>query len=326
MKGFWEKLSKPFFVLAPMEDVTDTVFRQMVVGLGRPEVFFTEFTNVDGIEFAVRNTGADFASIPVLQRLQFSEVERPIVAQIWGKDPEKFYKAAKVVAELKFDGVDINLACPVRAVLKMGCGGALIGQNSQVKEIVAAVKDGVGKLPISVKTRLGNKGVITEDWIGFLLTLDITALTIHGRTVAEKSEVPAHWEEIGKAVKLRNESNNRTLIIGNGDVKSLDEAREKSKKYGVDGVMIGRGIFENVAVFDKLGHKLTPQEKMAALLAHVKLFEKTWGDRKNFQVIKKFVKAYVNGFEGASDMRVKLMGARGVAELLACINLLLQKL
>lgn len=366
MRNFWEKLPKPFFVLAPMEDVTDTVFRQMVVSYGRPDVFFTEFTNVDGIchfatlkEFDTKeflHFGWDDRQIPVFQRLVFDPIEKPIVAQIWGREPEKFYRAAKIISRLKFDGVDINMACPAKPVLKIGCGGALIGQNSQVTEIVAAVKEGAGGLPISIKTRLGNKTIATEDWVGFLLTLNIQALTLHGRTVVQKSEVSANWVEIGKCVKLRDSGlsspaqpcltrrsreiqveakeevtqgvssthsgelrrngKRKTLIIGNGDIKNLKQAREMVDKYGVDGVMIGRGIFENPAVFDKSESELDRTGKLKALSEHIKLFRKTWGEGKDFNILKKFVKAYVNGFDGASEMRGKLMAAKTSGELL----------
>ena len=217
MTSFWEKLPRPFWALAPMEDVTDTVFRRMVMSVGKPDVCFTEFTNVDAIVYAARSTqirarmprslpgvsAREFVDTPALQRLFFSESERPIVAQIWGMDPQKFYIAAKVIKKLGFDGIDINFGCPVREVVKIGACSAMIGEKSQVVEIIAATKE--ADLPMSVKTRIGFKKIVTEEWIGFLLGQGLAAITIHGRTAAEKSGVPAHWEEIGKAVRLRNE-------------------------------------------------------------------------------------------------------------------------
>lgn len=310
---FWNTLPQGFTVLAPMEDVTDTVFRQIVASVARPDVFFTEFTNVDAVAYAIRNPGNDTA----LQRLVFSEFERPVVAQIWGVDPEKFRIASKYVASLGFDGIDINLGCPERKVTKMGACGGMIGQNTQVGEIIAATKEGAGDLPVSVKTRIGNKKIITEEWIGFLLTQNLAALTVHGRTVAEQSLVPAHWDEIGKAVKMRDEINKKTLVIGNGDVTSIPDSKFKIQEYGVDGVMIGRGIFQNPWVFDENYESriMNSGERISLLKMHLDLWGRTWGVRKNFAVMKKFVKMYVRDFEGATDLRARLMECKTVCEM-----------
>ena len=338
MTGFWKSLSRPFWAMAPMEDVTDTVFRRIVASVGKPDVCFTEFTNVDAIVYAVRNAQksvlelpvslrspgslrADFASIPALQRLYFSESERPIVAQIWGTDPQKFYEAPKIIKKLGFDGIDINFGCPVRDVVKIGACSAMIGKNSQVAEIIAAVKEG-SKLPVSIKTRIGFKAIVTEEWIGFLLGQGLAAITVHGRTAVELSSVPAHWEEIGKAVSLRDQSESETLIVGNGDVKSLEEAREKVREYGVDGVMIGRGVLENPAIFNskpacRSGRFLilNRTQKLKLLNQHLKLWEETWGEHKNFAAFKKYVKVYVRDFEGAGELRARLMNAASYSDL-----------
>lgn len=298
MINFWDHLAKPFFCLAPMEDVTDTVFRQIVASVGKPDVFFTEFTHVD----AILHDAA-------MGRLNYSEIERPMVAQIWGTNPASFAKAAEIIKNLHFDGIDINLGCPVKDIVKQGGCSALIGQYAQVAEIVAATKQ--AGLPVSVKTRLGIKK-IDLNWIDFLLSQKLAALTIHLRTVAEKSLVPAHWDEFNKIGK------NQTILIGNGDVKNLAEAKEKAEKYGIDGVMIGRGIFDNIALFSN--KQLTQSEKKNLLIAHIKLHETTWGDRKRFEPLKKFVKAYINGFEGASEMRQKLMQAGSSQELLDMLS------
>ncbi|MFH0937573.1 MAG: tRNA-dihydrouridine synthase [Candidatus Daviesbacteria bacterium] len=314
MISFWQKLKRPFFVLAPMEDVTDTVFRQIIIGCGKPDVFFTEFVSCDGL----MSSGFEKVS----QRLNFSKEEKPIIAQLFGKNPENFYKASKLILKMGFDGIDINLGCPEKVILKQGTGGALIGENDLVKEIFKATKKGAGKLPVSIKTRIGLKTIETEKWIGFLLKLNSDALTIHGRTVAELSKVPAHWEEIGKAVRMRNTLGSKTVIIGNGDIKSYQEGLEKAKNYGVEGVMIGRGVFENPWVFNKDVDikKITPEEKIKVLIDHIKLFEKTWGDKKNFNILKKFFKIYVTGFPGASDLRGKLMETRNFIEVYEIID------
>jgi nifR3 family TIM-barrel protein len=303
--NFWTHLPKPFFALAPMEDVTDTVFRQIVISLGKPDVCFTEFANIEAILHGQ------------VQRLQFTHAERPLVAQIWGTDPQKFFAVSKMIAELGFDGIDINMGCPVKKIVKNGCS-ALIGKNTQVSEIIDAVRRG-GNLPVSVKTRLGIKNIITEDWIGFLLTQGLAALTLHGRTVAELSKVPAHWDEIAKAVKLRNQSNSQTLIIGNGDIKDLEEARAKVSDYGVDGVMIGRGIFDNPALFNPSIH-LSSQHKLELFKKHIELFEKTWGNKKNFAILKKFMKTYISGWEGATHVRETIAKAGNYIDLKEVLN------
>jgi len=196
--GFsFSALKKPFLALAPMEEVTDTVFRQIICKVSRPDVMFTEFANVEGLMSDGRNE--------VIKRLRYEEIERPIVAQIWGKDPKNFYEVTKLIKRLRFDGVDINMGCPEKDVVKNGCCIALINNRGLAAEIIAAVKEGAGDLPVSVKTRIGLDKIITEDWCGFLLEQKIDALTVHGRTAKEKSDVPAHWDEIAKVVRLRNQ-------------------------------------------------------------------------------------------------------------------------
>ena len=308
MTNFWRELPRPFSVLAPMDDVTDMVFREIVAGTARPDVFFTEFANCDALSSAGR--------VSQICRLKFTENQHPIVAQIWGIHPESFIKAVRLVKKLKFDGIDINMGCPERAVMKCGAGAALIDNSNLAGEIILAVKENCGNLPVSVKTRLGVKTIKTKEWIKFLLKFDLEAITIHGRTAREMSQVPADWEEISKAVKLRDQLKSKTLIIGNGDVGDYTEAVEKCQKYRVDGVMIGRGIFENLYAFDKSANKpiLTPQQRISLLLDHVKLFDQTWGKTKNFAVMKKFFKIYIRDFPGASDLRVKLMSAASAAE------------
>ncbi|KKU56816.1 MAG: tRNA-dihydrouridine synthase [Candidatus Amesbacteria bacterium GW2011_GWA2_47_11b] len=269
-------LKKPFLCLAPMEEVTDTVFRQIVAKVARPDVFFTEFANVDGVVHAINNSPSDPSLNlregryvhPVLQRLVFTETERPIVAQIWGKDPKNFYEATKLIKRLRFDGVNINMGCPEKDVVKNGCCIALINNR----------------------------------------------LTVHGRTAKEKSDVPAHWDEIAKVVSLRNQSKSKTVIIGNGDVKDFLDAKSKLQIANVDGAMIGRGILENINAFNAQPATLSPQENINLLREHLKLWEKTWGNTKNFAIMKKFVKAYIKGWEGAGELRAKLMNSTSVSQ------------
>lgn len=300
MSSFWNKLPKPIFSLAPMEDVTDTVFRQIIISCGRPDVFFTEFTNVDGLS----SQGHDV----VARRLLFTHLERPIVAQIWGLKPENFYKQAQALVDMGFDGIDINMGCPQRDVTSHGACAALIKNHTLAQEIIQATKEGAGDLSVSVKTRIGYSKIQTEEWIGFLLEQDLSLITVHGRAVAEMSKVPAHWDEIGKAVSLRHVMEKNTLIFGNGDVLSLEEAKEKVEKYHLDGVMIGRGIFHNPWLFagiDPTSKSL--KERLLLLEEHVRLFEKTWGETKSYQILKKYFKIYLSDFDDASDIRQEFM-------------------
>ncbi len=322
--NFWQKLQKPVFILAPMEEVTDSVFRQIVAGVacpqsqqnglhggrGKPDVFFTEFVPVD----ALLSEGRERA----LRALKYTKIEKPIVAQIWGSDPEKFYRVAKMLSGMKFDGIDINMGCPDKNAVKKGACAALIKNPMLASEIIKATIKGANGLPVSVKTRIGFGKIDIENWVGFLLRAPIAALVLHLRTVPEMSKVPAHWEEIGKAVEIRNRLKSKTLIIGNGDVKTLKEARDKCEKYGLDGIMIGRGIFENIYLFNEEIDisKVTPKQKIGLLLKHLVLFKRTWSGEKHFAQMKKFVKCYVNNFDGAFACREKLMRTKTLDELI----------
>lgn len=301
--NFWKLLPVPFLVLAPLDDVTDVVFRELIaVNLPNPDVFFTEFTSADGLNSLGRER--------VLRKLKYTENQRPVVAQIWGTEPANMEKAARLVQELGFDGVDINMGCPDNAVVKKGAGAALCQTPELAKKLIDAVRSGAPDIPVSVKTRIGFNEINTQEWIGFLLSQKLDVLTIHGRTAEELSKVPAHWDEIGKAVKLRNNISPQTLIIGNGDITSVNAARQMHTSYEVDGVMIGRGIFSNPWVFEKEEKCHSKEEYIELLLKHMHLFEDTWGKTKKFDILKKFFKMYVNNFSNASDLRVKLMACK----------------
>lgn len=315
MKTFWQDLRKPILALAPMEDVTDTVFRRIVARCGRPTVFFTEFTSCDGLQ----SVGYEY----VAKRLQYTEKERPLIAQIWGTKPENYYKTAKLLVEQGFDGIDLNMGCPDKSVIKIGACSALIKDPSRAKEIIQATKEAAGDLPVSVKTRIGFYNIKTEEWLGFLLEQEIAALSIHGRTVKEASKVPAHWEEIGKGVALRNQMGVPTVIVGNGDVESLQEAEEKAAQYGLEGIMIGRGIFKDPWLFNPEHHggDIPFAEKLSMLSEHIDLFLKTWGTKKNFMIMRKFFKCYINGVDNASEYRQELMECKTSAEIQAKLSL-----
>lgn len=307
--NFWRKLPRPFTVLAPMENVTNFAFRQVVATkLPKPDVLFTEFTNVEAL-----NSGGFERTIP---RFTLSMSQKPIVAQIWGINPENYFKSAKLIEKLGFDGIDINMGCPDRAVVKIGACSALINNKYLAKEIIEAVKKGSKKLPISVKTRIGFKKIVTEEWITFLLEQNIDALTIHGRTVKEMSDVPANWDEIKKAVEIKNKISPKTVIVGNGDVINYSEVIKRYKNYNVDGVMIGRGIFSNPWIFDKNDKKHTPDEYKNILINHLKLLDQ----EKYFDEVKKFFKMYICNFEGANKLRAKLMQTKSVKEALKLLK------
>lgn len=315
--NFWKELRKPIFMLAPMDGVTDTVFRQIVVSVGRPDALFTEFTSIDGL----LSQGAE----KTLRRLRFEQVERPIVAQIWGSDPKKFYQAAKLISKMGFDGIDINMGCPDKSTIKKGACSALIKNPKLAKEVIQATIQGAAGLPISVKTRIGFSKIETETWVKSLLQTNIAALILHLRTVSEMSKVPAHWDEIKKAVEIRDQIAKNTLIIGNGDIKSLSEAKDKCRQYGIDGVMIGTGIFENVWLFNESvdPRNVTPKQKIELLLKHLYLYQKTWGEGKHFALMKKFVKCYVNNFKGVTEARESLMQTKTLSELIKATRMLL---
>jgi nifR3 family TIM-barrel protein len=308
-----------------MANVTDAAFRHIIATYGKPDVIWTEFVAVDGL-------CSPEGRKELLIDLKYSEIERPIVAQIFGSKPQNFYEAAKLIVELGFDGIDINMGCPDKNVTtKQKAGAALIQTPELAVEIIKETKRGAGKLPVSVKTRLGYNKNILDTWLKTLLETDVAAITIHARTKKEMSDVPAHWEEIKKAVEIRDaldSSKNKTLIIGNGDVKNLAEAEQKVAETGCDGVMIGRGIFGNPWLFNRHidQSSITIQEKLRVMLEHTFLFDSVLGNHKSLMIMKKHYKAYVNGFEGAKELRIKLMEAESLAEIKKITNEFLLKI
>lgn len=308
--NFWQDLPKPFFVLAPMDGVTDTVFRHVVAEAAAPDVFFSEFTNTDSF---CSPKGRESTAT----RLKFTPDEQPMVAQIWGTNPDHFAEMAKGLAEMGYAGVDINMGCPVKDVVKKGACSGLIQTPELAAKIIAATK--TAGLPVSVKTRIGFKTKNTEEWLGFLLQQDIVALTVHGRTAKEMSKVPAHWDEIAKAVKLRDEIAPQTLIIGNGDVQNRQHGLELAAQTGVDGIMIGRGVFTNVFCFEAKPREHSKQELLGMLTRHLDLFEAIWPERQ-FAPLKRFFKIYVRDFDGASELRAKLMETQNITQVRALLQ------
>ncbi|MFA6585691.1 MAG: tRNA-dihydrouridine synthase [Candidatus Paceibacterota bacterium] len=323
--NFWEKLEKPFFCLAPMSDVTDIAFRRILAKYSKNRenknkvVFWTEFVAADGL-------CNKLAKKKLSHILKFSESERPIVAQVFGANPENMEKACSYIASLGFDGIDINMGCPDKSVVAQGAGGALIKTPKLAREIIQAAQRGIrssgAHIPLSVKTRIGFNKEEIDNWIGELLKEDISALTIHLRTVKELSLVEAHWDLMKRIVQLRNKINPEILIIGNGDITDLNDAESKASQYSCDGVMIGRGVFGNPWFFTKRSSPSLVREKLEILIEHTQIFEKELlkPKHKNFAVMKKHFKAYVNGFEGAKELRTKLMETQNAKEVEKIIN------
>lgn len=361
--NFWLKLKaevssrgvgEPIMVLAPMADVTDAAFRRLIAKYskwggqdigdgskenlpagafrsGGPDVFWTEFVSADGL---CHKKGRE----KLLIDLSYTEAERPIVAQLFSGNPEKMFEAARLIKKLGFDGLDINMGCPDRSIEKSGAGAALIKNPKLAREIIRAAKAGVSDsdtlgngIPISVKTRIGYNRNELDKWLPELLAEDPAVVTIHCRTRKEMSDVPARWEEVKHAVEIRNSLHGKTLIFGNGDVLSVEDARALARASGADGVMLGRAIFGNPFLFAGLNQvgglkmrdrleSFNVETRLKVMLEHTKLFQELFNDVKNFSVMKKHYKAYVNGWDGAKDLRTKLMEANDFLEVEALVK------
>jgi nifR3 family TIM-barrel protein len=333
MASFWDNLPRPFFVLAPMADVTDAAFRRIIAKYSRggrdgnnkstPQknvrysvlhkeqdawaggsslgAMWTEFVSADGLMLAPEE-----GRKKLLADLMYSEAERPIVAQFFSGRPEMMEKAAALARELGFDGVDINMGCPDKSIEKQGAGAAMIKNPSLAKEIIAAAKAGAGDLPVSVKTRIGYNKNELDTWLPALFSAHPVAVTLHLRTRKEMSLVNAHWEELKRAVQMRNEIAPEVLMLGNGDAKDIPDAKARVTEAGADGAMLGRAIFGNPWLFSE--HIPSLEEKLNVMVEHTKLYEELL-PHKSFAIMKKHYKAYVAGFDGAAELRARLMDA-----------------
>jgi len=297
-----------------MDDVTDTVFRQIIADSAPPDLFITEFVNADGLQSPGREK--------LLKKLQFTPKERPIVAQLWGKVPENFYKTARELADMGFDGIDLNFGCPDKTVVKNGCCIAMVDNRELAGEIIAATKEGAGSLPLSVKTRLGFKE-IDFTWHEFLLQQKLNVLSIHGRTAKQLSKVPVNFDAIGHIRRLRDYLSPTTLIVGNGDITCKKQGEELARQYKLDGIMIGRGVFQDLFAFADTSPwpGYSPEQRKALYRKHIELFSKTWrhGERR-VHTLNKFCKIYINGFDGAKELRERLMQATAVNDLLELLQ------
>ncbi|WP_026693475.1 tRNA dihydrouridine synthase [Peribacillus kribbensis] len=308
--NFWRELPRPFFILAPMEDVTDVVFRHVVSEAARPDVFFTEFTNSESY---CHPDGKE----SVRGRLTFTEDEQPMVAHIWGDKPENFRQMSIGMAELGFRGIDINMGCPVPNVAQHGKGSGLILRPEVAAELIQAAK--AGGLPVSVKTRLGYSEIGEwRDWLKHILKQDIVNLSIHLRTRDEMSKVDAHWELIPEIKKLRDQVAPDTLLTINGDIADRQTGLKLAEEYGVDGVMIGRGIFNNPFAFEKEPKEHSPKELLDLLRLHLDLHDQY--TLRSFKALHRFFKIYIRGFRGAGELRNQSMNTESTDEVRALLD------
>lgn len=313
--GFWADLPEHAVIMAPMADVTDSAFRAIIAKYSRhgepgggPDVFYTEFVAADGLNHPE-------ARAKLMHNFIFSEHERPIVAQIFSNNPQNMEDAARLCRELGFDGIDLNMGCPEKNICKQGAGCGMIKTPELAREVIAAAKRGAGDLPVSVKTRVGWSKNEIETWIPTILDCDVAAITLHGRTRQVMSKIPANWDWIKRASEIVRASGKPTKFFGNGDVQSVGQAIEFSKKYQTDGAMIGRAIFGNPWLFDSKKTEVSVREKLEVMLEHTELFIQQLGEHKNFAVMKKHYKAYVAGFDGAKELRIQLMESENFDEI-----------
>ncbi len=341
--NFWKKLYKPIMVLAPMADVTDPAFRSIIAKYGKPDVTWTEFVSADGLflspvgEYCEKflnkeitkeellNLSDEIGGANLVKDLRFTDAERPIVAQFFTSKPETMRKAIELAGELGFDGVDINMGCPDKSIEKQGAGAGHIKNPKLAQEVILSAMKGAKKngknLPVSVKTRIGYNKNELETWLPTILETNPAVVTIHARTRKEMSLVPARWEHVKRAVEIRdnfidsNGGKSETLIFGNGDVIDLEDADNKAKETGCDGVMLGRAIFGNPWCFSREVNRddVSISERLRVMMEHTKLYEELI-PYKSFAIMKKHYKAYVNGWDGAKELRMKLMEAKNAKE------------
>jgi nifR3 family TIM-barrel protein len=320
-KGFWEDLEKPMMLLAPMEDVTDNAFREIIAKYGKPDAMYTEFTSADGVMSEGREN--------VIHRFEYNDTQRPIVAQIFSKNPKKMEETTRFCVKMGFDGVDINMGCPKDNICRQGSGCGMIRTPKVAQEVIrAAQKGAAGEIPITVKTRLGYyKKEEYKEWVKYLLDTEPVKLTMHGRTKKDMSNPPADWDYIAKVVELRDSLGSDAYIIGNGDVTSLEDANQKVEEFGVDGVMIARGIFGNPWLFNKNIKKedLPLEEVLEVLLEHVELYDNYFKWRKNFHYLRKHFKSYISGYHNIKELRHNLLHSNNSEEVKDIIKTFLEE-
>jgi nifR3 family TIM-barrel protein len=322
--NFWKTLPKPILVLAPMADVTDASFRRVIAKYGKPDVMWTEFVSADGLIRA-----SEEGKKKLMLDLIYDESERPVVAQLFSSQPEYMKEAAALCANLGFDGIDINMGCPDKSIERQGAGAAMMKNHEVARSVIRAAKDGVASagrdIPVSVKTRVGYNTPELETWLPVLIDENPAVITLHARTRKEMSKVPAKWDHVKRAVEIRDSARSDTLIFGNGDVTSLDDAHLKVRETGCDGVMLGRAIFGNPWLFSPKGRPDNLSERALVLLEHTKLFDELLGGKagksgKSFALMKKHFKSYLSGIEDSKEIKEELMNASSADEVIGLLR------
>lgn len=313
--GFWDNLPEDFVIMAPMADVTDSAYREIIAKYSRhgqpgggPDIFYTEFVASDGLNNEIGRP-------KLMHNFKYTENQRPIVAQIFSCKPENIEYAARLCNELGFDGIDLNMGCPERNICKQGAGCGMIRTPELLAPVITAAKRGAGDIPVAVKTRVGWTKNEIETWIPAILDCDVAALILHGRTRKVMSSVPANWDWIERAGEIVRASGKPTKFIGNGDLQSVAQAKKYCQKYKTDGGMIARAIFGNPWLFDTEKTQVSVREKLEVMIEHTEIFVRDLIDHKNFHVMKKHYKAYVAGFEGAKELRIQLMESNDIDEI-----------
>lgn len=296
-----------------MDDVTDTTFRRIVQMCAPADLYMTEFANADGLQSPGRKA--------VIKKLRFYESEQPLIAQIWGAKPDNFEVTAKEAMGMGFAGVDLNMGCPVKNVVKQGLCSGLIENRELAHELIVATQKGAGKANVSIKTRIGTNSY-DESWLRFLLEHKPVMLSVHFRTVKELSKVPAHWDVAAELVRLRDEISPHTLVVGNGDVESRTQGEALAQASGLDGIMVGRGIFKDPFLFSKDSpwESMGAEQRKAIYAKHIELFKEEWEGQKNPALLKKFAKVYISDFDGAKELRDQLMHTNSIDELRQCLQ------
>ncbi len=346
--SFWNQLAKPIIGLSPMDGVTDFPFRHITKKYGNPAVIYTEFTSVEGVCHGAKQLLKDFL---------YDEIQRPVLAQVYGTTPKFFRQTAVILCEMGFDGIDINMGCPAKNVAHSGAGAALIKTPDLAQEIIQETRAGIqdwvnGKtskdcpditeeiaqevqerhrllpsqyqerraLPVSVKTRIGYDTPTVEEWISYLLEMEPAAIAIHGRTLKQQYGGSASWEEIGKAADLIHQTN--TLVLGNGDLKSLADAQEKIATYHTDGALLGRITMGNPTIFQNVSDEVSNTNIFAIALEHAQLYEQTFQqeEKYTFMPMRKHLGWYIHDIPNAGQIRQEIYRSNSSAEFLQILE------
>lgn len=312
MANFWKSLSKPIIGLAPMSGITDEPMRFIQSVLAKPSVVYTEFVNVDGFQ----KKPDYFRKI-----IRYEDIERPVVVQIFGSDPDLFYLTALEISKLGFDGIDINMGCPANTVMERGGGGALIGKLDKCERIIQSVRQGIEeagkKIALSVKTRIISGEGETRKWAQFLARQPIDAVCLHGRYLPQRSTGPVHWNLVAKTSQAIQKEGK--IFLGNGGVTSYREGKSISKKYGFDGVLIGQAAFGNPWAFERKGALPDRKTLFETILKHARLAWKFYGER-DFVKFRKHLSWYPKGFAGSRELRTRLVQVRTLSEVESIIE------